>query len=239
MKLEISESSKKRYALIMAGGKGMRMNSAVPKQFLKLDGKPILLHSINKFLNTDPNIEIILVLPPEYVVLWEQLCAEYMFHKPVKIAHSGESRFHSVKNGLEFVTEDSVVAIHDAVRPLVSTKTILATYKAAEMYGNAVPAVPINDSIRQIESSRTIAVDRSRYCATQTPQCFTSDIIKKAYQQEYKYIFTDDAMVVEFMGEHIKLVDGNPENIKITSPKDLLIAEVLLKAEAQHFTATK
>lgn len=223
----------------MAGGNGIRMNSPVPKQFLKLDGKPIILHSINKFLDTDPNIEIILVLPQDYLKFWDALCAEFMFHKPIKIAHSGESRFHSVKNGLELVTEESVVAIHDAVRPLVSSKTILATFKAAEMYGNAVPAIPINDSIRQIESTRTIAVDRSRYCATQTPQCFRSDIIKKAYLQEYHYTFTDDAMVVESMGEQIRLVDGNPENIKITSPKDLLIAEVLLKAEGQFQTLSK
>jgi 2-C-methyl-D-erythritol 4-phosphate cytidylyltransferase len=232
------EAGNKRYALIMAGGKGIRMNSPVPKQFLKLDGKPIILHSINKFLDTDPNIDLILVLPQEYLKLWEALCAEYMFHKPIRIAYSGENRFHSVKNGLELVTEEGIVAIHDAVRPLVSAKTILVTYKTAEMYGNAVPAIPINDSIRQIESARTIAVDRSRYCATQTPQCFRTEIIKKAYQQEYHYTFTDDAMVVEAMGEHIRLVDGNPENIKITSPKDLLIAEVLLKAE-QSFTPNK
>jgi 2-C-methyl-D-erythritol 4-phosphate cytidylyltransferase len=233
------EGGNKRYAIIVAGGNGTRMNSPVPKQFLKLEGKPIILHTINKFLDTDPNIEIILVLPQEHLQYWEQLCSEYMFHKPVKIAYSGESRFHSVKNGLEFVTEDGIVAVHDAVRPLVSSKTILATYKAAEMYGNAVPAIPIYDSIRQIESTRTIAVDRSRYCATQTPQCFRSDIIKKAYQQEYHYTYTDDAMVVEAMGEHIRLVDGNPENIKITSPKDLLIAEVLLKADAQHLVPSK
>jgi len=235
----MAENGHKRYALIMAGGNGIRMNSPVPKQFLKLEGKPILLHSINKFLDTDPYIEIILVLPPDYMKFWDALCAEFMFHKPIKIASSGESRFHSVKNGLELVTEESIVAIHDAVRPLVSTKTILATYKAAEMYGNAVPAIPINDSIRQIESTRTIAVDRSRYCATQTPQCFRSDIIKKAYQQEYHYTFTDDAMVVEAMGEQIHLVDGNPENIKITSPKDLLIAEVLLKGEGQFQPVSK
>ncbi len=233
------EAGYKRYAIIVAGGNGIRMNSPVPKQFLKLDGKPILLHSINKFLDTDPSIEIILVLPQDYMKFWEALCAEFMFHKPIKIAFSGESRFHSVKNGLELVTEESIVAIHDAVRPLVSSKTILATYKAAERYGNAVPAIPINDSIRQIESTRTIAVDRSRYCATQTPQCFRSDIIKKAYLQEYHYTFTDDAMVVEAMGEQIHLVDGNPENIKITSPKDLLIAEVLLKAEGQFQTVSK
>jgi len=232
------EAGNKRYAIIVAGGNGVRMNTPVPKQFLKLDGKPILLHTINKFLDTDPNIEIILVLPQEHLQYWEQLCAEYMFHKPLKIAYSGQSRFHSVKNALEFVTENGIVAVHDAVRPLVSSKTILATYKAAEMYGNAVPAIPIYDSIRQIESTRTIAVDRSKYCATQTPQCFRTDIIKKAYEQEYHYAYTDDAMVVEAMGEDIRLVDGNPENIKITSPKDLLIAEVLLKSESS-FTPSK
>ena len=225
----------KRYAIIVAGGQGLRMNSPVPKQFIKLDGKPILLHSLNKFLETDPTIDIILVLPEEHLKYWEQLCQEFMFNKPVSIAMRGETRFHSVKSGLEFVKEESIVGIHDAVRPLVSSKTILAAYKAAEMYGNAVPAVPINDSIRQIESTRTIAVDRSRYCATQTPQCFSSAIIKKAYEQEYRYTFTDDAMVVEAMGEQIRLVDGNPDNIKITSPKDLVIAEALLKLEAQPF----
>lgn len=227
----------KRYAIIVAGGNGARMNSPVPKQFIKLNGKPILLHSIDKFLETDPTIEIILVLQPDHHKYWEQLCQEFLFHKTVNIAQSGETRFHSVKNGLEYVKEDgtddsvrtSIVAIHDAVRPLVNSKTILSAYKAAEMYGNAVPAVPINDSIRQIESTRTIAVDRSRYCATQTPQCFRSDIIKKAYLQEYRYTFTDDAMVVETTGEQIRLIDGNPDNIKITSPKDLVIAEALLK----------
>jgi len=219
------------------------MNSPLPKQFIKLNNKPILLHSIDKFLETDPNIEIILVLQPDHLKYWEQVCQEFLFHKTISIANSGETRFHSVKNGLEFVNEEgpddsvqtSIVAIHDAVRPLVSTKTILSAYKAAEMYGNAVPAVPINDSIRQIESTRTIAVDRSRFCVTQTPQCFRSDIIKKAYLQDYRYTFTDDAMVVEATGEHIKLVDGNPDNIKITSPKDLVIAEALLKMEGQTF----
>jgi len=227
----------KKYAIIVAGGNGTRMKTPVPKQFLKLDGKPVLLHTINKFLDTDPNIEIILVLPQDQMQYWEQLCTEFMFHKPVKIAYNGESRFHSVKNGLAFVTEEGIVAVHDAVRPLVSSKTILATFKAAEMYGNAVPAIPINDSIRQIESTRTIAVDRSRYCATQTPQCFRTELLKKAYQQEYHYSYTDDAMVVEALGEQIRLVDGNPENIKITSPKDLLIAEVLLKGESQLYSS--
>jgi 2-C-methyl-D-erythritol 4-phosphate cytidylyltransferase len=235
----MTENSHKRYVIIVAGGNGARMNSPVPKQFLKLDGKPIVMHTINKFTETDPTIEVILAIPPEQVQLWESLCQEYGFHKTVKIAPGGESRFQSVKNSLQFVTEDSIVGVHDAVRPLVSAKTIIAAYKAAEMYGNAIPGIPINDSIRQIESTRSIALDRSRYCAVQTPQCFRSEILKKAYEQDYKYTFTDDATVVEAMGEHIRLVDGNTENIKITGPKDIIIAEALLKAEVQSFVPNK
>ncbi|HTA83045.1 MAG TPA: 2-C-methyl-D-erythritol 4-phosphate cytidylyltransferase [Bacteroidia bacterium] len=236
----MTETAHKRYVIIVGGGNGARMNNPIPKQFLKLDGKPVIMHSIDKFLNTDPNFEIILVLPEEHIKFWESMCEEYGFRKPVKIALSGETRFHSVKNGLEFVTDDnSVVAVHDAVRPLVTSKTILAACKAAEMYGNAVPAIPISDSIRQIETTRSIAVDRSRYCATQTPQCFRADILKKAYLQDFHYTYTDDAMVVEAMGEHIHLVDGNPENLKITGPKDLIIAEALMKADSQVFVSNK
>jgi 2-C-methyl-D-erythritol 4-phosphate cytidylyltransferase len=230
----MTEVNHKRYVIVVGGGTGARMNSLVPKQFMKLDGKPIIMHSINKFIETDSSIEIILVLPEDHIKFWEVMCAEFGFHKPVKVALSGETRFHSVKNGLQLITDDnSVVGVHDAVRPLVSSKTILTAYKAAEMYGNAVPAVPFNDSIRQIESTRSIAVDRSRYCATQTPQCFRTDLLKKAYLQDYHYTYTDDAMVVEAMGEHIRLVDGNVENLKITGPKDIYIAEALMKAESQ------
>ncbi|HTB07127.1 MAG TPA: 2-C-methyl-D-erythritol 4-phosphate cytidylyltransferase [Bacteroidia bacterium] len=236
----MTEVAHKRYVIIVGGGNGARMNTPVPKQFLKLDGKPIIMHSINKFVDTIPDICVILVLPAEHLKFWEAMCDEYGFHKHVKVALSGETRFHSVKAGLEFVTEENaVIGVHDAVRPLVTSKTILAAYKAAEMYGNAIPAIPINDSIRQIESTRNIAVDRSRYCATQTPQCFRADILKKAYTHDYHYTYTDDAMVVEAMGEAIRLVDGNPENIKITGPKDLIIAEALMKAEAQVFVPHK
>lgn len=225
----------KRYVIIVAGGAGTRMNIPVPKQFIKLEGKPVLLLSILKFIEADPGIEIIIVLPVEHIPYWQTLCEEQLFHKPVKIALSGESRFHSVKSGLEFVIEDSIVGIHDAVRPLVSVKTILSAFKAAEMYGNAIPAVPINDSIRQIESTNNVAVDRSRYCAVQTPQCFRSDILKRAYSLDYRYTFTDDAIVVEALGEQIHLVDGNPENFKITTPKDIIVAESLLKTESQAY----
>jgi 2-C-methyl-D-erythritol 4-phosphate cytidylyltransferase len=235
----MTEIPHKRYVIIVAGGNGTRVNTPVPKQFLKLDGKPVIMHTINKFIETDASIEVILVISQDHMQTWETLCKEHEFHKPVKIANSGESRFHSVKNGLALVTEDSIVGIHDAVRPMVTSKTIIAAYKAAEMYGSAIPAIPISDSIRQIDSTKNIALDRSRYCAIQTPQCFRSDILKKAYEQDYKYTFTDDATVVEAMGEEIRLVDGNPDNIKITSPKDLIVAEALLKAETQAFVPHK
>ena len=227
----MTETTLKRYAIIVAGGSGTRMNTPVPKQFLKLEGKPVLMHTINKFLETNLHIEIILVLPAAQISYWQQLCAEYHFTTKLTLAESGETRFHSVKNGLAFIKENGIVAIHDAVRPLVSIKTIATAYKAAEMYGNAVPAIPLNDSIRQIDSTLSIAVDRTKYCIIQTPQCFNTGIIKNAYRQDYKYTFTDDATVVECAGEKIHLIDGNSDNIKITTPQDLVVAEALLKSK--------
>jgi 2-C-methyl-D-erythritol 4-phosphate cytidylyltransferase len=220
----------KKYAIIVAGGNGTRANTPVPKQFMKLDGKPVIMHAITKFAEAGINIEIIVVLNKNQTEYWNELCKENNFNTEVKIAEGGENRFESVKNGLAFVNEEGIVAIHDAARPLVSTKTIVTAFKAAEMYGNAVPAIPLTDSIRQIDSSKSIAVDRTRYCIIQTPQCFQTGILKKAYSTaEYKIHFTDDASVVEASGEKIHLVDGNPDNIKITTPRDFVIAEALIK----------
>ncbi len=220
----------KKYAIIVAGGNGTRANTPVPKQFMKLDGKPVLMHTISKFADAGINIEIILVLSKEHHQYWNELCREYNFNTDVKIAEGGENRFESVKNGLAMVGDDGIVAVHDAARPLVSTKTIVTAFKAAEMYGNAVPAIPLTDSIRQIDSTKSMAVDRTRYCIIQTPQCFQVGILKKAYSvAEYKIHFTDDASVVEGSGEKIHLVDGNPDNIKITTPRDFILAEALLK----------
>jgi 2-C-methyl-D-erythritol 4-phosphate cytidylyltransferase len=221
----------KKYVIIVGGGSGTRMNTPVPKQFMLLDGKPVLMHSIGKFADSDPEIEIIVVLREDQAEFWKELCAQYQFQIPHKLAVSGETRFHSVKNGLGQVTEDGLVAIHDAVRPLVSVKTIQTAYKAAEMYGNAVPAVPLQDSIRQIDSGLSIAVDRTKYCSIQTPQCFQTGLLKKAYGQEYKFTFTDDASVVEACGEKIHLIDGNTDNFKITNPKDLIVADALMKSK--------
>lgn len=206
------------------------MQSPVPKQFLKLDGRPLLLHSIAAFAVYDPAISIILVLPSDQFAQWEKIASEFTLPVPVQITAGGETRFESVKNGLSLIPdEDGIVAVHDAVRPLVTKKTILNSFKAAERYGNAVPAIPLNDSIRQIESTRSVAVDRSKYCLIQTPQCFSVPLLKKAYSQEYKYTFTDDASVVESLGESIYLVDGNVDNFKLTTPTDLVIAEAILK----------
>ena len=209
------------------------MQSPIPKQFLKLDGRPLLLHSIAAFAEFNPEISIILVLPSDQFSQWEKIAEEFTLPVPVQITAGGETRFESVKNGLSLIPdEEGIVAVHDAVRPLVTKKTILNSFKAAERYGNAVPAIPLNDSIRQIESTRSVAVDRSKYCLIQTPQCFSVPLLKKAYSQEYKYTFTDDASVVESLGESIYLVDGNVDNFKLTTPTDLVIAEALLKQRA-------
>lgn len=223
------ESPSSRYAIIVAGGSGSRMNSPVPKQFIRLNGKPVLMHTISKFTEADPSIRIIIVLPESQLEYWKELCREFNFTCNSCITTGGETRFDSVKNGLaEVKDENAIVAVHDAARPLVSTKTILTAFKAAEMYGNAVPAVAMNDSIRQIDSTRSIALDRSKYCKVQTPQCFQASLLKRAYRQEYKYTFTDDATVVEALGEKIHLIDGNEDNIKITTPQDMVVAEALM-----------
>lgn len=209
------------------------MQLPTPKQFIKLDGKPVLLHSINAFAVYNPQIEIILVLPADQFETWEKIKAEYNVAVPVHITAGGETRFASVKNGLALIQEsDALVGIHDAVRPLVSQKTISGAFKSAERYGSGIPAVPLSDSIRQIESKRSVAVDRSRYCVVQTPQCFQVGILKKAYNQEYRYTFTDDASVVEADGNEVHLVDGNVDNFKLTTRVDLIVAEAMLKDTA-------
>lgn len=206
------------------------MQLPTPKQFIKLDGKPVLLHSIQAFANYNPNINIIVVLPADQFETWDKIVQEYNVTIPVQVAAGGETRFQSVRNGLALIQDsEALVGIHDAVRPLVSQKTISGAFKSAERYGSGIPAVPMSDSIRQIESKRSVAVDRSRYCIVQTPQCFQFSILVKAYMQEYRYTFTDDASVVEADGNEVHLVDGNVDNFKITTQVDLKVAEALLK----------
>ena len=217
------------FVIIVAGGSGSRMNSAVPKQFIELQGKPILMHTIEKFKVAIPEINIVLVLSSNYSEQWKVLCDKHHFTIPYQITNGGETRFHSVKNGLALVPENCVVGVHDAARPLVSIQTILKAFETASEKGNASPAIPLTESIRIIENDTNKAVDRSNYLIVQTPQCFRSNLLKKAFLQEYQATFTDDASVVEALGEKINLIEGNRENIKITTHQDLIIAEALME----------
>ena len=220
------------YAIIVAGGKGERMGQHIPKQFLELAGKPILMHTIEKFYNTFPQLKIILALPENQFDFWEELCYKYGFTNiPHQIVAGGKTRFDSVKNALALVKESGIVAVHDGVRPLVSATTIINCFKQAEQTGTAVPVVDVVDSLRLVskQDETNKSVTRSCYKSVQTPQCFKTDIILKAYQQIFDETFTDDASVVEKLGYKIDLVEGNIENIKITSPIDIVLAEVLMK----------
>jgi 2-C-methyl-D-erythritol 4-phosphate cytidylyltransferase len=216
------------YALIVAGGVGKRMGTTVPKQFLEISAKPVLMHTIARFKAFDESIEIITVLPGSQLHYWRELCEKYSFSIPHKLVTGGASRYLSVKNGLKYVEENSLVAIHDGVRPLVSTQTIKRCFEAAKKFGNAVPVIIPADSLRMINKQGSVPFDRRLVKIIQTPQVFDTGLIKKAYLRNYGPDFTDDATVLEKTGETIHLVEGNRENIKITNPEDLIIAAALL-----------
>jgi len=215
--------------IIVAGGKGKRMNSEVPKQFHVVAGRPVLMHTIELFDKYRDEIRIILVLPKPFIDFWKSLCNRYSFNLEHEIVEGGDSRFYSVKNGLAEVADNSLVIIHDGVRPLASNTTLHNVFSKAEKTGNAVPAVKVNESMRKIDNNHNRPVNRREYRLIQTPQAFHSHLIKKAYKQEYQETFTDDASVVESLGVKINLVEGNYENIKITRPVDLLFAKAFLK----------
>ena len=214
----------KKNVIIVAGGKGLRMSSDVPKQFILLKNKPILMHTIENFFNFDSSIKIILALPKEHISLWQELCKKHDFKIDCAVAEGGAERFFSVKNGLNLVDKNSIVAIHDGVRPFVSRETLGNCFITAEKLGNAVPVVPFNESVRWVENDTNRHINRANLRIVQTPQVFRSDILRAAYQQPFSEYFTDDASVVEVFGEIINLVDGNPENIKITTMSDLMAA---------------
>ena len=209
--------------IIVAGGKGLRMGGDIPKQFLVVDGMPILMHTISRFAEWDGTMEIVVVLPESQQQYWRELCREYGFDIRHTIATGGKERFHSVKNGLAVVpAECGLVAVHDGVRPYVSHETIARCFDAAARYGAAVPVTPVVETIRHIEpDGRSITVPRADYRLVQTPQVFRTDLLRRAYEQEFTTTFTDDASVVEAMGIEVTLVEGNRENIKITTPADL------------------
>ena len=214
--------------IITAGGIGKRMGAKVPKQFLLLQDKPILMRTIEVFYNYDQNAQLIVTLPKEWWSFWEELCQKYSFNIPHELVEGGKERFHSIQLALKVVKGDKV-AIHDGVRPLVSTGTIENSLKALEKSDAVVPVLPLKESLRKGSLEKSFSQDRSQYFTVQTPQCFNAEIIKKAYQQDFQKSFTDDASVVETIGYSIKLVYGNEENIKITSPTDLAVAGFLAR----------
>ncbi len=218
-----------KYALIVAGGKGLRMGSEIPKQFMLLKGIPILMHTLKAFRSIE-DIHLILVLPKDQIAYWNQLCQQYNFSLPHQIATGGETRFQSVKNGLQFIPDgDALVAVHDGVRPLISIDTIKESYELAEKMGNALTVIPLKDSIRKQTEDGSRSLNRSDYFLVQTPQTFKINEIKSAYNSTHESNnFTDDASVLEAVGGKIHLVYGDYKNIKITSPEDLIFAEALL-----------
>lgn len=216
-----------KYAIIVAGGSGTRMNAEIPKQFLEVNAKPIVMHTLEQFHFDD--IQIILVLNVDYHDYWKELCLTHHFNIPHLLVKGGSTRYQSVKNGLSHIHEGALVAVHDAVRPCIKKSFILTAYEQAKDYGSAVLAIPLRDSIRKKIGDYNLALHREDFVLIQTPQVFKSEILKKAYQEPYRNEFTDDASVVEFMSNKIHLVEGDPFNIKVTYPNDLKIIETLLK----------
>ena len=221
--------NKERYAIIVAGGRGLRMGGELPKQFLPLSGKPVLMRTLELFEGEVSRI--ILVLPEDHIPFWQDLCERYHFTLPHTVALGGETRFHSVRSGLSHLPQEGLVAVHDGVRPLASRALIRRSFEEAERSGAALPTCPVTDSLRlRQDEGKSEAVDRSRYVAVQTPQTFDLGQLQQAYQQAYSPLFTDDASVYEAASlGSITLIDGEETNIKLTTPRDLLLAELLLR----------
>ncbi len=218
-----------KYAIIVAGGSGTRMNAEIPKQFLEVNAKPILMHTLEKF--SFDGIQIILVLNVDFHDYWKKLCEKHQFNLPHLLVKGGSSRYQSVKNGLSYIQENALVAVHDAVRPCIKQSTITYAYDEAKLHGSAVLAVTLKDSIRKKMGDFNLALNREDYVLIQTPQIFNSEILKKAYQEPYRNEFTDDASVVEYLGQQIHLVEGDHSNIKITYTEDLFLAQYLLSKD--------
>jgi 2-C-methyl-D-erythritol 4-phosphate cytidylyltransferase len=221
------------YAIIVAGGKGTRMGTKLPKQFLELDGQPVLLHTIRAFFRYSEKIKVIVVLPKDDFHIWNSIVKKYHFDKPVILQEGGDTRFQSVKKGLEKIDGDGLVAIHDGVRPLVTENIIAASFRLAAEHQSAVAAVRLKESIRITDQDHSKAVDRSRYRLIQTPQTFRVELIKKAYNIKEDESLTDDASVVEKSGMPISLFEGSYRNIKITTAEDLIVAQALLQGKQQ------
>lgn len=220
----------KLFAIIVAGGAGKRMNATVPKQFLLLKGRPVLMHAIAAFNTAVSQCEIIVVLPSEEIATWKQLCCQYFFTIKHQVVAGGDQRFHSVKNAIANCNEKGYIAVHDGARPLVSTDLIVRSFETARKCKSAVPVVSVEETIRCISGNSSVTVDRTKYKLVQTPQVFESNLLLDAYKQHYIESFTDDASVVEAFGYSVTLCEGEKNNIKITTPIDLIIAEAYLDA---------
>ncbi len=217
-------------AVLVAGGKGMRMGTSLPKQYLPLAGKPVLMHTLEKFFSADPSLLLVLVLPQEDFDYWRNLCVTYDFVLPHQLVAGGASRFQSVKNGLMALPfQEGLVAIHDGVRPFVSDKVIQGSFEQAAENGSAIPVVALKDSLRKLGAAGESSFqDRTHYRLVQTPQTFQLKPLLQAFAVEELEIFTDDATVYEHQGWEVTLMEGNPENIKLTTPEDLAFAEFLM-----------
>ena len=218
------------YIIIVAGGKGLRMGSDIPKQFLPIGGKPVLMRTLERFREYAADLQIILVLPEAQQDYWRQLCEQYDFKVTYLLANGGQTRFHSVQNGLALVPDDAegVVGVHDGVRPFPSIEVIRNCYETARTAKAVIPVIPVVETVRHLESEGSVTVPRGEYRLVQTPQTFDIQLLKAANRQPYNDGFTDDASVVESYGHHITLVEGNRENIKITTPYDIIVAEALV-----------
>ena len=217
----------KKHIIIVAGGKGLRMGGDIPKQFLPVCGKPVLMRTLEAFHAYDASMHLILVLPVSQQAYWKQLCEEYQFELVHEIANGGETRFHSVKNGLALVEGDGVVGVHDGVRPFVSQEVIARCYEEAVSLKAVIPVIGVVETVRHLTDEGSETVPRDRYKLVQTPQVFDVFLLRRAYEQVYTDMFTDDASVVEALGEKVYMVEGNRENIKLTTPFDLKLAELL------------
>lgn len=219
------------YVIIVAGGKGLRMGSDIPKQFLPIGGKPVLMRTLERFREYSTELQIILVLPENQQDYWLQLCQQYHFGVKYQLANGGQTRFHSVQNGLALVPDDAdgVVGVHDGVRPFPSINVIKNCYEAARTAKAVIPVIPVVETVRHLEGEGSVTVPRGDYRLVQTPQTFDIQLLKTANRQPYHDGFTDDASVVESYGHSITLVEGNRENIKITTPYDIVVAEALCR----------
>jgi 2-C-methyl-D-erythritol 4-phosphate cytidylyltransferase len=222
------------YIIIVAGGKGLRMGSDIPKQFLPIGGKPVLMRTLERFRAYSEDLQIVLVLPEAQQDYWRQLCEEYHFNVKYQLANGGQTRFHSVQNGLALVPDDAegVVGVHDGVRPFPSIEVIRNCFETARTAMAVIPVIPVVETVRHLEKEGSVTVPRDEYKLVQTPQTFDIQLLKAANRQPYNDGFTDDASVVESYGHEIMLVEGNRENIKITTPYDIVVAEAILTS---HF----